>query len=97
MKRIPANGPTLPFSRRELNDDTAVVVHFKIATDDLELRLALSQQISAALKGVRVNGHSIVPIITDENVTMSSIDARAIAAHITPYVLQAAGLPSPLR
>jgi hypothetical protein len=92
LGRVAANGPTLPFDRSELNGEAAVLVHFKIATDDRQLRSDVAQAIATALKPLRVNGHQIVAVITSEDVTMSSLDARLLAAHITPIVLNAIGL-----
>jgi hypothetical protein len=91
---VRSNGPVLPVSRRELNDETAIVVHFKIASNDLKLRQDLTSQITEALKPVRLaSGHTIVPIITGEDVTMTEHDANAFAAQIVPHVLKRLGIP----
>ena len=89
----PSGTGTIPFARADLNDTKQVLVHFKIADENKLLRLELAQAINEALRPVRVNGHAIVPIITDESVTMTALDVQILAAHMLPAIKRALGLP----
>lgn len=93
VKRVRESGPTLPFSRKDLNGEEALVVHFKVASLDKMRRLEIATAITEALRDVRVHGCKIIPILTDENVEMSATDARALAAHVVPFAKQALGIP----
>jgi len=88
----PSGGGTLPFSRSELNETKQVLVQFTMATDSPLARLELSQAITEALRGVRVNGHAIVPIITDKSVEMRACDIQVLASHVTATVARTLGI-----
>ncbi len=94
--RVAASGAnTLPYSRADLNQTKQVLLHFKVADASPQMRLEVSQAVTAALRGVRVNGHALVPMITDESVNMTAVDIQIIAAHIAPTVARALGITLP--
>jgi hypothetical protein len=93
IRVAPAGVGTLPFPRRELNDEKQTLVHFKIADSSRQHRLEVAQAVTERMRDVRVNGHRIVAICTDEDVTMSAIDMQLLAAHVIPSVKSALGIP----
>ena len=91
--RVPSSGAgVLPFARSDLNETRQILVHFKLADDSPQMRLEVAQAITEALRPVRVNGHAIIPLVTDESVTMNAIDIHIITAHILPDVKRALGV-----
>jgi hypothetical protein len=92
--RVAAQGANvLPLARSDLNDTKQTLVHFKVASFNNVHRLEVAQAINEALGPVRVNGNSIVAMLTDEDVNMTAIDIQILAAYVIPSVKSALGIP----
>lgn len=85
--------PTLPFARQELDGEDAVIIHMKVLSTDLALAREAYRMVNRAIEGRRVNGRPISVVVTNDSVDMNITDMRHIAAHITPHVMRALGLP----
>ena len=85
-------GKVLPFGLMRAGDD-AIVIHFTIAEENIDRRQTIALAISKALEKVKIDGHPIVPVITGVDVTMTMANAKALAAHVVPSVLDALGMP----
>lgn len=92
---IAPTGAGLPvFSRRELGDGKAIVVHFTVANADLRTIEEINRAVSAALAPLRLSGgQQIIPIITGEDVQMRVADAGLLAAQIIPTIKKILNLP----
>jgi hypothetical protein len=98
---VPGGGNTsgakvLPFARKEIDDESQrLLVHFTVASDDPAVRQEVQRIVNDALREMRtVQGHKIVAVITREDVTMTSVSVRELAAHVVPVVKQMLGLPN---
>jgi len=83
----------MPFSRADLKADPQLLVHFTVATDDPMVRLDVMRKLNDALKPMRtLQGHQIVPIVTDVDVKMNFATMQQLAAQIIPSIKSALGL-----
>jgi hypothetical protein len=82
----------LPFNIRK-PDDQVMIVLFKVNHPDPELRQRASNEITQALKGIIVGGFGIHPVITNQEVDMTSVDAKVLAKQVLPDILKLLNLP----
>lgn len=89
------SGSRLPiFHRKDLKDGTAIVVQFKIASDDARLRQEMNDAITKALMPLRLSGGQyIVPLITSDGIDMSQAEIAKFTALMLPHIKKSLGIP----
>lgn len=83
---------TLPFARRDLDLDDAIIVHVKVLSLDLREVAEVTRAVTQQLRGLRVGDRPVALFVSAENVEMTVTNIRNIAALVTPSVLQAVGM-----
>ena len=74
-------------------EDNSIIVHFKLAEPDPNIRLQLAVIIKEALRDVVVNDHAIVPVLTNADVEMSQTDCERLAKQVLPVILKMLQIP----
>lgn len=88
-------GARLPFSRDEMATPgaDAILVHFKVVSEDEEVVRRVTAMIERQLRGQRVGERGITAIITDDSIEMSATTQQIIAARVAPLVARSLGVP----